>query len=185
MARRADEFDVLHFHIDLLHYPLMRQDRRPLPDHAARAARPAGLSGLLHGIAGAAAGVDLDRPAPADAAGQLGRLRPSRPAAAICCASTRHRPATISPSSAASRRRSVPTARSRSPHRPGATCKHRGEDRRRRPEVLGETASSRWCARIRTSSTSARSATPRSRRSSATPRRCCSRSTGASRSGWS
>ncbi|WP_205668236.1 hypothetical protein [Bradyrhizobium manausense] len=25
VARRADEFDVLHFHIDHLHYPVMRQ----------------------------------------------------------------------------------------------------------------------------------------------------------------
>ena len=40
-------------------------------------------------------------------------------------------------------------------------------------------------AAIPMSSTSARSATPKRPRSSATPRRCCSRSTGRSRSAWS
>jgi glycosyltransferase involved in cell wall biosynthesis len=38
--RRLDDFDVLHFHIDHLHYPLMRCIQRPDAHDLARAARP-------------------------------------------------------------------------------------------------------------------------------------------------
>ena len=71
-----------------------------------------------------AAGLDLRRAASADAAGELGRHHPPRPAARPLSlpARGRHRTA-ISPSSAASRRRSAPTAPSRSRARPARTLK--------------------------------------------------------------
>ena len=37
----ADDFDVLHFHIDQFHFPLFRSDRGPHCHHAARPPRPA------------------------------------------------------------------------------------------------------------------------------------------------
>ena len=44
----ADEFDVLHFHIDVLHYPLIRDFRRSNGDDAAWPPRSGGaLAGLL------------------------------------------------------------------------------------------------------------------------------------------
>ena len=87
-------------------------------DDAARPARPAGSAAVLPRIPRRAAGLDLRRPAPADAAGELGRHRLITACRATCCAFARRRAAAISPSSAASRRRSGPTARSRSRHAP-------------------------------------------------------------------
>ena len=51
--------------------------------------------------------------------------------------------------------------------------------------TTGARRSSRCCGAMPTSTTSARSATPRRRTSWATPRRCCFPSTGPSRSAWS
>ena len=169
-ARR--EFDVLHFHIDLLHFPLLRDfawrtvttlhGRLDLPDlHAA-----------LPRLPRRAAGLDLRRPARADAAGELGRHHPSRPAA---------RPATAS----AARQRRL--SRLPRPHLAREAARPRHRDRRARrhaaagspPRSTRSTAttgarrSSRWCGAIPMSSSSARSASARRRTSSATPRRCC------------
>ena len=74
---------------------------------------------LLPRLPRRAADLHLRRAARADAAGQLGAHHPSRPAARSATASARAPPAAISPSSAASRRRSAPTAPSRSPRRAG------------------------------------------------------------------
>ena len=102
---------------------------RPLPLPAAAAdpdagaddpawpARPARSQPFYRPFDDAAAGLDLRCAAPADAAGQLARDRPPRPAARPAAPSTAG-PRAISPSSAGSRRRSGPTGRSRSPRRP-------------------------------------------------------------------
>ena len=39
---RADDFDILHFHVDYLHFPLFDDIAAPHRDDAARPARPAG-----------------------------------------------------------------------------------------------------------------------------------------------
>ena len=36
----AEEFDILHFHIDQFHFPLFRPDGRPHGDNSSRSARP-------------------------------------------------------------------------------------------------------------------------------------------------
>ncbi|EJB01818.1 hypothetical protein Rleg9DRAFT_0571 [Rhizobium leguminosarum bv. trifolii WSM597] len=74
VRRRAHEFDVVHFHIDLLHFPLVRNfagrtvttlhGRLDLPD-----LRP------FYQAFRETAGIDLKQSAPADAAGQLGGYR--------------------------------------------------------------------------------------------------------------
>ena len=43
----GDEFDVLHFHVDLIHFPFFAEHRRADRDHAARPARPQGPAGGL------------------------------------------------------------------------------------------------------------------------------------------
>ena len=40
VRQRADQFDVLHFHIDYLHFPLFRSESGTGPDDASRQARP-------------------------------------------------------------------------------------------------------------------------------------------------
>ena len=181
-SRRPHRFDVIHFHIDCLHYPLARRCPTPcvttlhgrldLPDlaplHAQFRDHPAGL--------------DLEQPARAAAARRLVRDRVSRPAADAVHVRARSR-TTTSRSSAASRRKSASTARSRSPSACGMPLRIAAKvdpaDRRT------SSARSSRCSTIRWSSSSARSAKPRRTSSSATRARCCSsRSTGPSRSGW-
>ena len=81
VRRRADDFDVVHFHIDLLQFPLIRDfadrtlttlhGRLDLPDLKPFFVRHSRTS----------AGVDLRQPAPADAGGELGGDDPARLAA--------------------------------------------------------------------------------------------------------
>ena len=119
VRRRADDFDVIHFHIDLLQFPLIRDFADRTRHHAARPARPARPEAVLCGVPGHSAGLDLRQPAPAHAGGELGRHGPARPAARSAAVLAAGRKATISPSSDASRPRSGPTAPSRSPRRAG------------------------------------------------------------------
>ena len=42
VRQRAQDFDILHFHIDLMQFPLLQDHRHPGGDDAARPARPAG-----------------------------------------------------------------------------------------------------------------------------------------------
>ena len=44
---RADDFDLIHFHIDYIHFPTVARARRAAPDHAARPARRAGAGAAL------------------------------------------------------------------------------------------------------------------------------------------
>ena len=81
--RRADEFDVLHFHIDYFPLSLFSRQQHAVPDHAARPARPAGVQGHLRAVSRRAVRLDLQQPAPADPAPELGR--------APCCTACRPR----------------------------------------------------------------------------------------------
>ena len=90
VRRRADEFDVIHFHVDLLQYPLFQDlahkcvttlhGRLDLPD----------FQPVYHAFPTHAAGLDLRRPAtPHAAARELARDRPPRPALLACARSIR------------------------------------------------------------------------------------------------
>ena len=68
VRRRAHEFDILHFHIDLLQFPLFEDLDAQVPHDDARAARRSGLHAGLRDLHGHAAGLDLGQPAGADAA---------------------------------------------------------------------------------------------------------------------
>ena len=60
-ATWPDAFDVLHFHVDCLHYPLIRRLRRPDHNHAARPARHArDCRRLYSAFSRCAARFDLD-----------------------------------------------------------------------------------------------------------------------------
>ena len=114
VRRRADEFDILHFHIDQFHFPLFRPIAGLTADDLARAAGSARSAAALFRLPRDAAGVDLARAAQAGAACELRGERSAwdsgRPASPGPEAARR----TTSPSSAASRRRNGRTARSRS-----------------------------------------------------------------------
>ena len=69
VRRRASGFDILHFHIDLLQFPLVHGFADKNTDDAARPPRPAGFGAVLYSLSGRAAGLDLPPPAAADAAG--------------------------------------------------------------------------------------------------------------------
>ena len=90
VRQRADEFDILHFHIDQFHFPLFRAARAPHGDDAARPPGPAGSAAALCRLRRHAAGLDLRRPAPPGAERQFCGHRLSRPAASTCIA--RHDP---------------------------------------------------------------------------------------------
>ena len=168
VRQRADEFDVLHFHIDLLQFPLLRTHRDAGGDHAARPARPARPAPLYRDFPDIAAGLDLRRPAAADAAGALGRHRPPRPAAGRSTASARRpRPdgylaflGRISPEKRPDRAIEIAT-------RAGLPPEDRRQGRQGRPRLLASARSSRWSATTRWSSSSARSASARRPASSA------------------
>ena len=102
---RSDEFDVIHFHTDYLHFPLLRElalgnalttlhGRLDLPGYPAVFARHSQRCAGLH----------LERSAAAAARGELGRHRAARVTRQPSAASSRRRAATTSRSSAASRR---------------------------------------------------------------------------------
>ena len=63
VCRRADEFDVLHCHLDYWPFSLFEPAGHAVPHHAARPARPAGAAAGLRLLPGCAAGVDLRRAA--------------------------------------------------------------------------------------------------------------------------
>ena len=168
-----------------MQFPLLRTIATPRGDDAARPARPARPHALLPRLPRRAAGLDLRRPARADAAGATGSapIHHGLPRDLYRFSPRPHRTA-ISPSSAASRRRSAPTAPSRSPRRAGLPLKIAAKVDNADLAYWqdGDRAAGR--APTRWSSSSARSASARRPRSSATPRRCSSRSTGPSRSAW-
>ena len=112
-SRRRPDYDVIHFHIDVLHLPLARRCATPLPDHAARPARPARPAAAVPAFQRPSAGVDLRhqrKPLPwANWRATVHHGLP-RDLYTLSCRAA----ATTSRSSAASRRKSASTARSRS-----------------------------------------------------------------------
>ena len=88
VRQRADDFDILHFHIDQFHFPLFRPIAGRTRHHAAWPPGPARSASALSGLRRHAAGLDLQRSAPAGAERELrgDRLpRPSgRPASPAC-----------------------------------------------------------------------------------------------------
>ena len=112
---RADEFDMIHFHMDYLHLPMLRElSLGNTRDDAARPSRFAWLSHVVCVSSECATGLHLEPPAPAAARCQLGGDGAPRAADEMCVASIRRRAATISRFSGASRRKSAPTAPSKS-----------------------------------------------------------------------
>ena len=57
--RRTNEFDVIHFHIDYLHFPLFRDRAAQYRDDDARAIGPAFSGPGVLALRGNAAGLDL------------------------------------------------------------------------------------------------------------------------------
>ena len=180
VRQRADEFDILHFHIDQFQFPLFRpiarrtvttlHGRQDLPD----------LLPLYRGLRRHAAGFDLQRPTPARAECELRRDRlprpPGRPASSHRGAARRlrrlsrpHLAGEACPT-APSRLRARSAFRSRSPPRWTAPT----------TSISGRRSSR--CSTGPASSSSARSTNTRRRNSWARRRRCCFPSTGRSRS---
>ena len=126
VRRKAQEFDVLHFHLDYYPFSLFARQPTPFRHHAARPARPAGASaGVRHVLVVAAwsrsrmrNGGRCRRP---DGSGRSITACPS----SCSCRSRRSR--RISLFSAASRRRRRSTARSGSPS--AAACRSRSPPR--------------------------------------------------------
>ena len=115
VRRQADDFDVLHFHMDYWPFSPVQPPAHAVRDHAARPARPAGAAaGVRHLPATCRWCRSRNaqrRPLPQ---AQLRRHRASRPAGGPADAAAGE-PRAISPSSAASRRRRARTAPSASP----------------------------------------------------------------------
>ena len=80
VRQRADDFDMLHFHIDQFQFPAVPADRGPHRHHAAWPPGPARSAAALSRLRRHAAGFDLQRPAPPRAERQLRGDRLSRPA---------------------------------------------------------------------------------------------------------
>ena len=109
----ADDFDILHFHIDQFHFPLFRPLCRPHADDAARPAGSAGSAAALFRLQRDAAGLDLRR-----VSARRSRTPISSPRSTMGCRVDLHRrrsirAAAIWPFSAAFRRRRASIARSR------------------------------------------------------------------------
>ena len=105
VRERADDFDILHFHIDQFHFPLFRPHAGRTLTTLAWTAGPARSAAALFRLQRDAAGLDLRRAARADR-----RTPTSRPRSITACPSTciaRHstRAAAIWPFLAAYRRR--------------------------------------------------------------------------------
>ena len=180
VRRRAREFDVLHFHIDLLHFPLFeRIAARTLTTLHGRLDL-ADLPAVYRRWHAVSADLDLRQPAPAAAARELARAPSITACRATCSTSApRHRGylafvGRISPEKRPDRAIEIAAPC-------GRATAHRREGRRRGHDLFprGHRAAA---ARPATSSSWARSTTRRRTSSWAARRRCSSRSTGRSRS---
>ena len=180
----ADEFDILHFHIDQFHFPLFRPIAQPHRHDAARPPGPARPQAALCRLQRHAAGLDLECTAHADRERQFRRHRLSRPSAQTAEAdlqsarrlSRLSRPH-LAGEAAGPRDRDRPGARacrSRSP--PRSTRSTRPISAKTIAPLLdqpGRRIHRRDRRALRRANSSARRA------------RCCFRSTGRSRSVWS
>lgn len=83
VRKHADEFDVLHFHTELEHFPVF-QDIAPTDGHyVAWTPRCERVEPVLRPVFAVSAGFHFERSAPPDARGQLGGDGLSRPAARV------------------------------------------------------------------------------------------------------
>ena len=178
----VSRFDVIHFHCDYVHFPLLR--RLPCPSVTTLHGRLhlPDVRAALRGVRRGPAGLDLRRPAPADPAGQLagdGLPRPApRPA---------HLPRTAGrlprlPGPHLAREGAGPGHRDRPPA--GMPLKVAAKIYPEERDYYEQTIEPLLARVAPWSSSSARSAARRRTTSSATPTPCCSRSTGRSRSAW-
>ena len=78
VRRRRHEFDILHFHVDLIHFPFFAEHAGAHRDHPARPSRPEGPARSLWPLAAVPPGLDLRRPAPTAPRRQLARNHPAR-----------------------------------------------------------------------------------------------------------
>ena len=78
VRKRADQFDLLHFHIDFLHAPMDPPTGGSHADDPARAPGLAGPRAVLQRFSRAPAGLHLQQSAPPPSRCQLGWKRPSR-----------------------------------------------------------------------------------------------------------
>ena len=141
VRRRADEFDVLHFHLDYYPFSLFSRQRTPfvttlhgrldLPEHQP----------VFDTFCDRAGGFDLERAAPPAAAGALGQDDPSRPAGAAADAAIGQAVLFRVPRP----HRAGEARRHRDPHRRALRRdpEDRRQDRSRRPRLLRRDRSSR------------------------------------------
>src|SRR6516225_7142982 len=69
--KRATEFDIVHFHIDYLHFPFSRRQPITGRDDIARPARYSRSNSPLPGVSRYAGNLDLERPAGPSTLGKL------------------------------------------------------------------------------------------------------------------
>ena len=181
VRQRADDFDILHFHIDQFHFPLFRPiaGRTVTTLHGRQ-----DLTDLLPLYLGFGdmplVSISNAQRRPIPNANFAGTVHHGIPAH-LHRGTLRRRAAATSPFSAASRRRNVPTAPS--PLRGRRGFRSRSPPRLTAPmRSISRTRSNR-CSLAAALNLSARSTTIRNRNSWATHGRCCFQSTGPSRSG--
>ena len=116
-SRRA-RFDIIHFHLDYLHFPLVRRHRCADRDHAARPASRARRAGAVRGYRDVPlVSISDNQRTPVPSASWQATVYHGLPRTLFHA--QRRRAATISPSSDACRRRRASIAPSRSPRAAG------------------------------------------------------------------
>ena len=75
---REDEFDVIHFHVDLIHFPFFEELAHKTVTTLHGRLDLKDLSEVLRALAAIPAGLDLERPETSAAGGQLGLDHPAR-----------------------------------------------------------------------------------------------------------
>ena len=136
VRRRADEFDVIHFHTDMIQFPMFEDMRGQDADHPARPAGPEGPAGGLPSAGRSSrwsrSRDDQRRPLPL---GQLGGDGPPRHGRATSTGSARKASGylaflgRISPEKRPDRAIEIAT-------RAGQAAEDRGQGRRRRPGLF-------------------------------------------------
>ena len=85
--RRRHEFDIIHFHVDMIHFPFFGDGRRADRDHAARPARPEGPAGRLRPLAASSRWCRSPTISAGRCRRQLARDHPARPGRRVVTAS--------------------------------------------------------------------------------------------------
>ena len=181
VRRRAWQFDILHFHIDLLHFPVFEHQAHRTVTTLHGRLDLTDLESRVRALAAVRPRLDLGSPAHAAAVRQLARDHSARPADAAfrvprAAAAGLPRVPRADLAGEAPGRRDLDRAPRRHP------AEDRGEGRRGRPRLLRDAHRAAPRPSVDRLHRRDRRAT-RSRNSSAMHARCCSRSTGRSRSG--